>query len=83
VKQHTPIVHYGLQFIAYLLIILGLLGLLLPIVPGWIFVILGVLILGEESFIGGHIYRRLPKRVQDYLQRTRQRLSERFGSRQK
>lgn len=78
--KHSPIVHYGLQLLAYLLILLGLVGLLLPILPGWIFIILGVIILGEESFVGGHIYRRLPERARQYLNTTRERLSKRFGS---
>lgn len=78
--KHTPIVHYGLQVIAYLLILIGIVGLLLPIVPGWIFIILGVIILGEESFVGGHIHRRLPEGMRQYLNSTRERLNRRFGS---
>jgi uncharacterized protein YqgC (DUF456 family) len=33
---------------AFLLILIGLVGLALPIMPGWIFIIPGLMILGER-----------------------------------
>jgi len=47
----------------FLLVLVGLLGLALPILPGWIFVIPGLMLLAREF----HWARRLLERFKSYL----------------
>ncbi len=40
------------RFFGTFLVLLGILGLILPFIPGWILIIIGALLLGEESRLG-------------------------------
>ena len=75
VKNGRGVLGVLLQSLAILLILVGALGLVIPIVPGWIFIILGLILLGEESRVGGYIYQHLPKRARDLLVKTRRRFT--------
>lgn len=50
-------------------VFLGLLGFILPIIPGILFLILGIVILGEEFFLTRWIIKKSPKSVQDRLRK--------------
>lgn len=53
------------------LIFLGVLGLILPVLPGWIFIIVGLILVGNKSKIGGWIYKRLPTKIQSSFDQLR------------
>lgn len=67
-KKRLKIVHYSIQTAAFLLIILGLI-LSLPLVPGpgALLIIIGVLMLGEESRIGKWVFSKIPEKVLEKL----------------
>jgi hypothetical protein len=73
-RRRNIALHFFLQLLAYMLLLLGIAGLLLPIVPGWPLILLALVILGEESLLGGHIYRRMPSTVKSGLDRRRRRV---------
>lgn len=53
------IFHYFLIAAGILLILLGIAGMILPVMPGIIFVILGLIVLGKKSVIE-HWISKLP-----------------------
>ena len=63
-KKRSKIVHYSLQGAAILLIILGTI-LSLPLVPGpgLLLIIIGLLLLGEESRFGRWVFSKIPQKV--------------------
>lgn len=66
-KYLNPVVTaIGLFFI-----FLGLLGFILPVIPGILLLIIGIIILGEEFFLTRWIIKKSPKAVQDRLQRRK------------
>ncbi|OIP23902.1 hypothetical protein AUK11_04485 [bacterium CG2_30_37_16] len=50
-----------------LAIVFGLAGLILPVIPGWLLIIVGVLILGEKTRISKFILSKAPKQVKEIL----------------
>ena len=54
-----------------LAIIFGIAGLVLPIIPGWLLIIIGVLILGEKNKISKFILNKLPKQVKEALMKRK------------
>lgn len=75
--------HKSLRIIGFLCLFLGFFGLLLPIMPGWLLIIVGILIIGEESFVTGWLINKLPpkprKIVKDRLQKIKDRKKEDEG----
>lgn len=66
--NHTKILlHRFLRIIGVFFIFLGILGLILPIFPGVVFLILGILIIGEESIFAGWIIKFLPQKQREKL----------------
>jgi len=63
---NTIVMAIGIFFV-----FLGLLGLVLPVFPGILFLILGIIILGEEFFLTRWIIKKSPKKVQDHLARRK------------
>ncbi len=63
-KKRSKIIHYAVQTAAIFLIILGAI-LSLPLVPGpgLIIIIIGVLLLGEESRLGRWLFSKIPDNV--------------------
>jgi len=63
-KKRSKIVHYTLQTVAILLIVVGAI-LSLPLVPGpgLLLIIIGVLLLGEESRLGRWLFSKIPDNV--------------------
>ncbi len=63
-KKRSKIAHYSIQSAGILLIILGLV-LSLPLVPGpgLLLIILGVLMLGEESRLGKWLFSKIPDNI--------------------
>lgn len=63
-KKRSKIVHYSIQTTAVFLIILGLI-LSLPLVPGpgLLLIIIGILLLGEESRLGKWLFSKIPVNV--------------------
>jgi uncharacterized protein YqgC (DUF456 family) len=69
------VIHWLIQLLAIILLILGLAGLALPILPGWILIILALILLGEESVVGSYIHRRLPAPIQRRIKAWRAKLT--------
>lgn len=75
-KNHTKrLFHRLLKLTGFLFIILGVIGLIFPVIPGLVFLILGIIILGEESFVASWIINRLPQKqrekVKNYFSRRK------------
>ncbi|TET53108.1 MAG: hypothetical protein E3J54_04990 [Actinobacteria bacterium] len=62
--QRSKIVHYSLQVTGIILIIAGVI-LSIPLVPGpgLLLIIIGVLLLGEESRLGKWLFNKIPQSV--------------------
>jgi len=79
-KLARKIFHKSLRVVGFLCLFFGFLGLLLPIFPGWLLIIVGILIIGEESYITGWLIDKLPpkprKIVKDRFQKIRDKLKE-------
>ena len=56
--------HIVVKIFGYILLIIGLIGLIMPILPGWALIIVGLMILGEESLVGRNVIHRLPEKFQ-------------------
>ncbi|KKQ73167.1 MAG: hypothetical protein US94_C0037G0011 [Berkelbacteria bacterium GW2011_GWB1_38_5] len=54
------IFHYFLIFGGLFLILLGIAGLFLPIIPGIIFIILGLIVMGKKDIVE-HWFSKLPE----------------------
>ncbi|RJO60531.1 hypothetical protein C4544_04990 [candidate division WS5 bacterium] len=66
-KYLNPIVTaIGLFFI-----FLAILGAFLPIIPGFVFLVIGLIILGEEFFLTRWIIKKSPKSVRDRLEKRK------------
>ncbi|MDO8507375.1 MAG: hypothetical protein Q7S53_02300 [bacterium] len=66
-KYLNPIVTaIGLFFI-----FLAILGAFLPIIPGFVFLFIGLIILGEEFFLTRWILKRSPKSLRDKLEKRK------------
>ena len=57
------LLRFVLPGVGYAFLIIGLLGLLNPLIPDWLLLIPAMKILGKKSWIGRILYRRLPKTV--------------------
>lgn len=55
--------------VGLLFIFLGFLGFLLPVVPGIVFLVIGIAILGEEFFLTKWIIKKSPEKVKKKLQK--------------
>ncbi|KKR18277.1 MAG: hypothetical protein UU65_C0002G0288 [candidate division CPR2 bacterium GW2011_GWC1_41_48] len=51
----------------FTLILIGLLSLFLPILPGWLLIIAGVLLLGEKTKLSRYIIGKLPPRIKEKI----------------
>jgi len=60
------IFHYFLIFGGIILILLGVAGLFLPIIPGIIFIILGLIVMGKKEVVE-YWFSKLPKPFSDPL----------------
>ena len=69
--------HKVLPVVGFVCIIVGLVGLVLPVIPGIALIIIGLVILGEESVVTGWILNRLPASLQT---RIRKHLRTRNGT---
>ncbi len=58
--------------LGYNLLFIGVLGLLLPILPGWPLIIPGLILIGNESKIGKWVYDRLPTKIRVIFEKTRE-----------
>ncbi len=68
-KYLNPVVTaIGLFFI-----FLAVLGAFLPFVPGFVFLIIGLIILGEEFFLTRWIMKKLPENVRKKLENKKNR----------
>lgn len=65
------IIHIVLKVVGFLFLFSGFLGIVLPLIPGPILIILGVLILGEEVAISRWVIKRMPKFMQEKLIKLR------------
>lgn len=63
------------KVIGIMFLILALLGAFLPFIPGLLFLIIGLIILGEEFFLTRWIIKKSPKSVQDRLTKRREKNS--------
>lgn len=64
---NTIVMGIGIFFL-----VLAVLGAFLPFFPGILFLIIGIIILGEEFFLTRWIIKKSPKRVQDHLARRKE-----------
>ena len=58
-KQITPILR---KILAIVLIIIGISGIILPVLPGWPFVFWGLFIIGGSALIDRTILKYFPKK---------------------
>lgn len=65
-------VHVAIKVLAVVFIVIGILGTVLPVIPGVPFFILGVILLGEESPLGQKIISYLPARVREEIKKRQQ-----------
>lgn len=70
-KQARFIFHKTLRAFGVLFLFAGLLGLVFPLIPGIPLLILGIIILGEESIFTGWIMRFLPERLKNKIKKLR------------
>lgn len=58
--------------LGYILLFIGVLGLILPILPGWALIIPGLILIGSESKVGKWVHDRLPKKIRILFEKTRE-----------
>lgn len=68
--------HIFLKILAVLCLALGVLGLFLPIIPGIPLILIGLILLGEESWLGGKIISMLPEKLRKAIRREREKLEK-------
>jgi uncharacterized membrane protein YbaN (DUF454 family) len=61
-KQDKP--NISMKILAWFFIVLGILGIILPILPGWPFFFLGLFILAEDDATREKIVGWFPRRAQ-------------------
>lgn len=59
-------IHAGRIVIGILLLVIGIVGLFLPFLQGFLFIILAGVVLGKDSFLGKWIYR-----LKDYVMKKK------------
>lgn len=69
------IFHWLLVIVGIIFIFTGILGLFLPIVPGIILIILGLVILGGKSKINQWIIKKFPEPVRKYFEIAKNKLN--------
>lgn len=74
------ILHKGLEVIGVFFVFLGVIGLFLPIVPTVPFLIIGILILGEESIYTGWIFKLLPAKVSSPIRKGLEKARKKLGA---
>lgn len=47
------------------LIAIGTLGLVLPVLPGWILIIVGLVLLGEKTWLSRFIINKMPPKMKE------------------
>lgn len=57
------VLRFLLMGVGYTFLIIGLFGLLMPLIPDWLLLIPAFAILGRKSWIGRAVYRRLPRPI--------------------
>lgn len=65
-------VHVFIKILAVFFIVIGIMGSILPVIPGIPFFIIGVILLGEESPLGQKIISYLPGRIRDEIRKRQQ-----------
>jgi len=53
-------------------VFLGLLGFILPVIPGIVFLAIGLVILGEEFFLTRWILSKLPQKTRNRVRRSKE-----------
>lgn len=66
-KYLNPIV----MAIGLFFIFLAILGAFLPLIPGFVFLVIGLIILGEEFFLTRWIIKKSPKQIRDRLEKRK------------
>jgi len=69
-KETKKEIHLALKIIGTVSVLVGILGLLLPVLPGIPFLIIGFILLGEKSIITKRVIRKLPKPARDKIEKT-------------
>jgi len=70
-SQRSKSVHIGIQILGIICLLAGIVLLITP-GPGWLLIIIGVLLLGEESPLGRWIISKLPHSVKQEIRKRRQ-----------
>ncbi len=80
-KNRSKVVHYSLQGTAIFLIIMGAI-LSVPLVPGpgLLLIIIGLLLLGEESRFGRWVFSKIPQKAVEKMPQKIRHLVERRRS---
>jgi len=68
--------------VGILFIFLAVLGAFLPLMPGFVFLIIGLIILGEEFFLTKWILKKSPKKVREHLEKRKKKNSEEGNGKQ-
>lgn len=71
-KHRSKTVHILIQTLGFLSLIAGVIMLITP-GPGWLLIIIGVVLLGEESPLGGWIISKLPHRIREEIRKRQHR----------
>jgi uncharacterized membrane protein YbaN (DUF454 family) len=66
-KKRSIYLHIIIKILAVFFLMLGVLGLFLPVMPGVVFLVIGLILLGEESWLGQKIILLLPKKVKEAI----------------
>lgn len=64
--------HIILKILAVFFLLLGLLGFVLPVIPGIVFFVLGLILLGEESPLRQKIIAMLPEKMRKAIEKKEQ-----------
>lgn len=64
-------IHIFLRTLGFIFLFTGIFGIVLPLIPGPILIILGVLILGEEVAVSRFVIQKMPKSWQERLIKLR------------
>jgi len=69
-KRHfLKLLHFFLKILGIVLVLAGILGLFFPVIPGTPLLVIGILILGEESWISKNILKLFPRKIREVLQK--------------
>lgn len=68
-KEKSRVPHIIVKVLSIVFLLLGLAGFVLPVIPGIPFLIIGLILLGEESKLGQKILSVLPEKIRNEIKK--------------